>query len=278
VIKSRFEYHAPLSLDDAAALLPSLEGEVSIISGGTWVVPEMTHGIRSPRHVIDLRRAGLGGIRRDNGSVVVGTTATYADVRQADAAPLELQTMAHGITGGAQVHNQGTIGGSACYANPASDAPGALVGLDATFRLARGERRRELPAAEFFTGSFATVLENGELLTEIVIPAASAGVRGGYYKFKHCESSWPIATAFCRIDAEGAVTRLVLGGVSTVPVIVGNAVGAADGEAVEAAVRATAFEPWGDVLADGGYRTRIAPVVAKRAFLAAADDKEADEA
>jgi CO/xanthine dehydrogenase FAD-binding subunit len=271
VIKSRFDYHAPPSRDEAAALLSSLEGELSIISGGTWVVPEMTHGVRSPRHVVDLRRAGLGDIRRENGSVVIGTTATYADVLRTDAAPAVLQAMARGVTGGAQVHNQGTIGGSACYANPASDAPGALAGLDATFRLARGERTRELAAADFFTGGFRTALEEGELLTEIVIPATSDGARGGYYKFKHCESSWPIATAMCTVDAGGAVTRLVLGGVSPVPVHVADTAGATDGEAVEAAVRATAFEPWADVLADGGYRTRIAPVVAKRAFLAAVE-------
>ena len=56
-------------------------------------------------------------------------TATYADVLRSAGVPSVLVVMARGVTGGGQVHNQGTIGGSFCYANPASDAPGALVGL-----------------------------------------------------------------------------------------------------------------------------------------------------
>jgi carbon-monoxide dehydrogenase medium subunit len=269
MIKGSFEYHAPVSLDEAAELISSLEGETSVISGGTWVVPEMTHGVRTPKHVVDLRRAGLGGVTRENGSLVIGTTATYADVLDADGAveAEALETMAAGVTGGAQIHNQGTLGGSACYANPGSDVPGALVGLDATLRLARGDTRRDLSAAEFFEDGFRTALEPGELLTAIVVPVTSA--RSGYYKFKLSESSWPIATACCVVDADGSVTRLALGGVSPTPVLVEAAVGAADPDAVSETVYDTEFQPWSDALAAGSYRKMIAHVVARRAYLAA---------
>jgi CO/xanthine dehydrogenase FAD-binding subunit len=271
MIKGAFEYHAPASLHEAAELVASLDGGAAVISGGTWVVPEMTHGVRAPRHVVDLRRAGLGGIRRENGSLVIGTTATYAEVLGSVGfvdSPA-LTTMAEGVTGGAQVHNQGTLGGSACYANPGSDVPGALVGLDATLRLTRGGVRRDVAAADFFTGGFSTALEPGELLAEIVVPALPASGRSGYYKFKLCESSWPIATACCSVAADGSVFRLALGGVSPSPVVVADAAGATDGDAVAAAVRDADFEPWSDALADGSYRGKIAHVVAKRAYLAA---------
>ncbi len=270
MIKGSFEYHAPSTLDEAVELVGSLDGETSVISGGTWVVPEMTHGTRTPRHVVDLRRAGAGAVGASNGSLVVGTTATYADVLDADVGLGALRTMVEGVTGGPQVHNQGTLGGSACYANPASDVPGALVGLDATLRLARRGGRRELSAEEFFVGAFSTALEPGELLAEIVIPTLPAGAAAGYYKFKLCESSWPIATACCTVGADGSVSRLALGGVSATPVLVPEAVGAADADAVERAVRALDFEPWADALADGSYRRKIAHVVARRAYLAAA--------
>jgi CO/xanthine dehydrogenase FAD-binding subunit len=269
VIQRHFEYHAPTSIDEAVDLVASVADEAAVISGGTWVVPEMTHGVRLPRRVVDLRRAGLGTIRRDNGSVVIGTTVTYADVLASAQAPTVLRAMAVGVTGGAQVHNQGTLGGSACYANPASDVPGALVGLGATLRLARAGGARDVAAGDFFVGDFETVLEPGELLTEIVVPAQSDEERTGYYKFKHCESSWPIATACCTVDRDGGVARLVLGGVSAAPVVVDQAVGATSEEAVATAVSGTEFEPWNDVLAEGWYRRRIAGVVAKRAYLAA---------
>jgi aerobic carbon-monoxide dehydrogenase medium subunit len=271
MIKEAFEYHSPASLEEAAGLVSSLEGETSVISGGTWVVPEMTHGVRRPKHVVDLRRAGLEGVASENGSLVIGTTATYADVLNADAVAAvdALRTMVVGVTGGAQIHNQGTLGGSACYANPGSDVPGALVGLDATLRLARGEARRDVPAADFFADSFRTALEAGELLTAIVVPAPAGGTRTGYYKFKLSESSWPIATACCAVDADGSVLRLALGAVAPTPVVVTGAVGATDADAVAAAVAGTEFDPWSDALADGSYRRKIADVVARRAYLAA---------
>ena len=272
MIRGAFEYHAPTSADEAAGLVSSLEGETAVISGGTWVVPEMTHGVRTPKHVVDLRKAGLAGVARENGSLVIGTTATYADVLGADAAAgfEALETMAVGVTGGAQIHNQGTLGGSACYANPGSDVPALLVGLDATLRLVRGDSRREVPAADFFQAGFRTALEPGELLAALVLPVPPDDARSGYYKFKLSESSWPIATACCLTDAAGAVTRLALGGVSPTPVVAAAAVGATDADAVAAAVGATEFEPWTDALADGSYRKKIAHVVARRAYLAAA--------
>jgi carbon-monoxide dehydrogenase medium subunit len=269
VIQRHFAYHAPGSLDEAVGLLASLADESAVISGGTWVVPEMTHGVRSPRHVVDLRRAGLGTIRRENGSVVIGTTVTYADVLASPEAPPALHAMAAGVTGGAQVHNQGTLGGSACYANPASDVPGVLVGLGATLRLARPSGARDVAARDFFFGGFETVLEPGELLAEIVVPARPDHERTGYYKFKHCESSWPIATACCTVDQDGAVAKLVLGGVSATPIVLEEAGGTSSEEDLERAVAGADFEPWADVLAEGWYRRRIAGVVAKRAYLAA---------
>src|SRR5438034_798571 len=121
--------------------------------------------------------------------------------------------MAIGITGGGQIQNRGTVGGSACYAFPSSDVPAALVALGATLRLASAGGRREAAAADFFTGAFGADVRPGEVLAEIRIPAPPAGARQGYYKFKLCESSWPIATAACVLGGDGAST-LALGGVS----------------------------------------------------------------
>jgi CO/xanthine dehydrogenase FAD-binding subunit len=273
MIKGAFDYHTPASLEEAASALASVDGEVSVISGGTWVVPEMTHGVRRPRAVVDLRRAGLGTVRRDNGAVAIGTTVTYSGLLAAPDGPAVLKVMASGVTGGKQVHNQGTLGGSACYANPSSDVPAALVGVDATLRLVRDGGSREIAAADFFRGSFKTALEPGELLSEILVPAEPQG-RFGYYKFKFSESSWPIATATCLVGSDGRVARLSLGGVSTTPVLVSAATGAGEAGDVAAAVAATEFEPWTDGLADGGYRRRIAGVIAGRAFAAATRDGE----
>ena len=72
MITRRFAYHAPHNIDQAIALLDQANGDAEILGGGTWVVPEMTHGQRQPAHVIDLRNAGLAGVEADVGGIKIG--------------------------------------------------------------------------------------------------------------------------------------------------------------------------------------------------------------
>lgn len=283
MIKRRFSYQAPSSIDEAIGALAEAGSDAEIVGGGTWVVPEMTHGDRNPGVVIDLRSAGLAGVSESNGGLSVGAMTTYAEL--ADSKLVQeraggLAAMAAGITGGAQVRYQGTIGGSACYATPSSDAPGALVGLGATLQLRSGSGTREVDAADFFKGAREGDLQAGEVLEAIAIPAPPENARFGHYKLKLVESSWPIATATCIIgvDGSGSVSsaRLAVGGVNTTPYLVdvSGLVGSAlDDEAAASVVettRAGATDPYSDVLASGEYRQQVSGVVAKRALLAAA--------
>lgn len=283
MISRLFDYHAPRGLDQVMALLDKVNGDAEIVGGGTWVVPEMTHGARKPAHVIDLRHAGLADIEADVGGLKIGAMATYSSLHSnplvAERAAL-LATMAGGITGGAQLRNQATIGGSVCYATPSSDAPGALVGLDARMRLASAEGVREVDAEAFFHGPLEADLRAGEILTEIVLPEPPANPRWGYYKLKLVESSWPIATAACvlGLDEAGSITsaRLAVGGVNTKPYVVdtssiiGKTIDADAAAAVAQAAQERATDPYTDVLASGEYRQQVCGVVAKRALLAAA--------
>jgi CO/xanthine dehydrogenase FAD-binding subunit len=284
MIGQRFEYHAPKGIKTAAKLLEAADGQANVIAGGTWVVPELTHGIRTPAHIIDLRQAKLSGIKRvTGGGLRVGATTTYSELLGSPLVARRaalLHAMSVGVTGGAQVRNQGTIGGSACYATPSSDAPGVLVALDASLKLADANGTRDVSAARFFKGAFESELGTGELLTEIAIPAQPENARFGYYKLKFCESSWPIAIGACVLgmNDDGTVqsARLVVGGVNTKPYVVdtsaliGSAVTRDLADEVAERARQAASDPYTDVLADGAYRQQIAGVVAKRALLDAA--------
>ena len=282
MIKRRFTYHAPSSIDEAVAAVADVGSDAEIVGGGTWVVPEMTHGTRNPGAVIDLRNAGLAGASESNGGLSVGAMTTYDElassalVRERAGA---LAAMAAGITGGAQVRYQGTVGGSACYATPSSDAPGALVGLGATMRLRSSSGTRDVGASDFFKGAFESDVNDGEVLEAITLPAPPENARFGHYKLKLVESSWPIATATCVIgvDSGGSVTsaRLAVGGVNTTPYLVdvsslvGGSLDADAAASVVETARAGATDPYSDVLASGEYRQQVSGVVAKRALLAA---------
>jgi carbon-monoxide dehydrogenase medium subunit len=281
VIRHRFTYEAPTDADEAVALLAAAPETTTVLSGGTWVVPELTRGQRRTGTIVDLRRAGLDHVRAAaDGGLLIGAATTYATLAADPLVALRAPLLAHlaaGITGGAQLRNVATIGGSACYASPSSDVPGALVALAATLRVRGAGGRREVAAAAFFRGAFVADAGPSELLTDIAIPAPSSGSWWGYRKLKLCGSSWPIATAACVAhaaqDGRPAGLRLVLGGVGAVPLSVHVDGLAAPGSvaraellaAVRAATADAVVEPYADDLADGDYRRRVAPVLATRA-------------
>jgi CO/xanthine dehydrogenase FAD-binding subunit len=277
VIATEFSYAAPASLAEAVELLAADPGGTRLIGGGTWLVPELNRGVSAPRQVIDLRRAGLGEIRAGNGTIHVGATCSYAALAGsdvvADSLPL-LRTMAEGITGGRQIQNQGTIGGSVAAARPQSDAPATVVALGATAIVAGPGGERRVPARDLFAGAMQTTLDDGEILVGFDIPAAP-DASWGYHKLKRAAGSWPIATAAALIGPASA--SLVLGGVAATPLVVDIddllAGAALDDERIAlAADRAgdAVIEPWADELAPGEYRAAVAAPVARRALRMAA--------
>ena len=149
VIPTRFAYEAPGSAEDGVAILDGA-AEPRVLAGGTWVVPELGSGVSRPDVVVDLRRAGLGTITEGEGTVMVGATATYADLIGSalvrERLPL-LHEMAGGITGGWAIRGQGTIGGSLVAARPQSDVPAVLVALGAVAHVASADGGRAVPVA-----------------------------------------------------------------------------------------------------------------------------------
>ncbi len=280
-------YHAPSSAAQACALLAEHEA-AAVLGGGTMLLPALRRGELSHPHLIDLRRAGLSGVSASSaGMVRVGAMTTYADLDRSSGAltgrAAVLATAARGITGGAQLRNQATVGGSACYANPASDMPGCLVGAGARVMIHGRAGEREVAADEFFLGAFRTALQPADLVTGFLLPTDP--VRIGYYKLKLAEGSWPIATATAVLGPAGhpasypasrqagPQTRatVTLGGVAVRPVRVDiSGMLTKDGRVTSASaftelIHAAVDQPWGDELAPGSYRRQVAPVVARRA-------------
>ncbi len=255
----------PRDVDEVTAALAG--GDALVIGGGTMVVPDLTHGRFRPGGVVDLSRAGFGHLTHEGGAWVLGSMLTYTELERS-AVPL-LSEVARGITGGPQIRNRGTVGGSASYANPSSDVPACLVALGARLRLARAGGAREVAAAEFFLGAFRTARGPDEVLTSVTVSDVDGPT--GYVKFKLVEGSWPIVTA-ATVAGPDAL-RVVLGGAAAVPVAVGldpPSAGTNDPawRGYVASVVAQGIDEagggWDDVLSPGGYRRRIAPVIAAR--------------
>lgn len=118
------------------------------------------------------------------------------------------------------------FGGEICFIVHPSDTAPALVALEATFRISGPKGQRSVPAGKFFVlpGQDHTrenVLQAGEIITEVILPAPLPGGRGGYFKARS-RATWDFALAgvASSLQLEGDAVkraRLVLSGVAPAP-------------------------------------------------------------
>src|SRR2546430_1600469 len=80
-----FEYHAPESVGDVCALLGEHGDDAKVLAGGQSLVPILALRLSRFDHLVDVNRvAGLAGVTRANGTLVVGAT-TRQRVMERDA-------------------------------------------------------------------------------------------------------------------------------------------------------------------------------------------------
>ncbi len=272
MIRTRLTYHSPSRLADAVELLSEYAADAAVVGGGTMLIPRMTRAEVTVTHVVDPRGLGLDAISVHQGHVELGARVTYTDLLRSEPLRKVLSLFPHvaaGITGGEQIRNQGTIGGSACFANPASDIPACLVAVNARMRVEGSNGTRDIDAQDFFLDAFRSAVRPDEILTSIVVPRRR--LRVGYCKLKLGESSWPIATAVALVDATARDASVTLGGVQRRPLRIDlgpllDSEGKVMLGEIEVFVRARVTEPWQDVLAPGEYRHHVSGVVARRAL------------
>lgn len=274
---SRARYFAPESVAEAVGIRSA--APVEPVAGGTIALAVDHRSIHSDRAVMDLSRLGIDGYERRGDVVHLGAMGTYRtilDRTELGAAVPLLPRMASGVTGGPQLRNRATFGGSVCFANPASEAPACSVALDATMVVASPGGDRRVAAIDFFRGPFDSVVGPDELLVTIEIPVSQAVLSAGYLKLKISESSWPLATAAAVVTETG--TRLAVGAVAGVPLLI--ELPADPRDVAEADVREQVARSgqdagwWGDELASASYRSRVAHAVAWRALRQAVDELE----
>lgn len=118
------------------------------------------------------------------------------------------------------------LGAGHCIAAHASDLAVALVALDAAVELQGRSGRRAMPLDDFYrlpgdTPHIATVLEPGELITAITVPASAAARRSHYLKVRDRASfEFALVSAAVALDLDGPrirQARVALGGVGTKP-------------------------------------------------------------
>jgi NADPH-dependent glutamate synthase beta subunit-like oxidoreductase len=108
-----------------------------------------------------------------------------------------------------------------CVSVNASDTGVALEALNARVKIVGARGTRTIPVAEFF-GSFPNALEEGDILTEIQVPAPCEGARQTFVKFRLREAiDFALVSAASVITEEDGIchdARIVLGAIAPRPV------------------------------------------------------------
>jgi xanthine dehydrogenase small subunit len=162
----------PTTLTDAYALLAT--GPWRPIAGGTDVMVELAGDVSAAdKGLLDLTGIEeLRGIRADDDRLVVGATATFADLRRSDLVAVHLPALAQMASafGATQLQNMATLGGNVVNASPAGDSLPLVVAAQAVLVAGGPDGERSIPAASFFTGYRRTALQPGELLLRMEFP------------------------------------------------------------------------------------------------------------
>jgi aerobic carbon-monoxide dehydrogenase medium subunit len=217
-----FSVHRPRSVQEASRLLIDLGDEAAVYCGGTELLLAMKLGLADYAHLVDLKRvAGLGGIARNDGSLRIGAATTHHEVESS----LEVRSWCPAMAAmssqvaNLRVRSVGTLGGNLCFADPHSDPATFLIAAGASMLCQQANDTRHIPATRFVTGPYQTLLEPGELLVAVELPALPDGTGLAHARMKLHERPVVTVAAMVRLT-RGAVSdaRLAVGSVGVVPV------------------------------------------------------------
>ena len=269
-------FHQAATAQDAVALLAK-SNDGKILAGGQTLIPTMKQRLAAPSDLIDLsqvsalrgvtitKRKKMGIMKAEGGeTITIGAMTTHSEV----AGDVELMKVCPVICGLAgnigdpAVRHRGTIGGSVANNDPAADYPAALLALGATIHT----NTREIAAADYFTGMFATALTDDEIITAVSFQAPAVG---GYGKFPNPASRYAMAGVFVAKSVEGEVRVAVTGaGDNGVYRHAGlEAALSADWSAASVdAVEVSADGLMSDLHGNATYRANLIKVMTKRAL------------
>lgn len=224
---------------------------VTVLAGGTIVMPELTHGRLKPDKVLMLARSGLDKIERAGGTVTIGAACSVAALQDLDE---PLATAARHVADG-EVRAQATVGGNLC-AVPSADAPrgdlqAPLIVLAGRVRsIGKGGERSEL-VEDFLAGG-----ADGRLVLDVAYDEGDRKTAYAAVWRPHTHHYSILAVAGARVDDE---LRIAVTGAAPHAVrltAVENS-GSADDALAE-------VEPADDALASAWYRKTVLPTLVSR--------------
>jgi aerobic carbon-monoxide dehydrogenase medium subunit len=196
-VPSHVEYEKATSLNHALTLLARSGPEARAVAGGHSLIPMMKLRLAQPEVLIDINAlTELSYIRIESGELRIGAMTRHADLLSSAVTGEQFAIFhdAERVIADPIVRNWGTIGGSLCQADPSEDLSAVFAAVRATAVIQGLTGTRTVPVREFHEGPYETVVDSGELLTELRVPVR-AGAGSAYEKVERRVGDWSVAAA-----------------------------------------------------------------------------------
>lgn len=223
-----FNYLAAKTLDEALDLLcKHKDDDYRIIAGGQSLNTAMKHRLLTPEYILDIKGvADLDYVRFDEKEgLKIGALATHRSVELSPVVREKyevLREMEENVAS-IETRNWGTLMGDLCNADPAVDPAPPLIALDAEITVSAKGEERTVPAEEFAVDFFETVVQPGEMATEIRVPPLPPNTGVHFMKYSQIHGDYALASASVLITLDAAKeqcvnARIGLGGVGVTPI------------------------------------------------------------
>ena len=242
------DFATPKTISEAVELLASKGDRARLMAGGTDLIVQLRGGRHSLDLVVDgkqIPELNEMSYSAQNGLVLgaaVPCYRLYADATISAAYPGLMDSAT--LIGGIQIQGRATVGGNICNAAPSGDSIPAVIVLGGVCHIAGPNGTREIATEDFCTGPGRNVLETGEILVSVHIPAPQAHSGASYLRFIP-RNEMDIAVAGVGssvvLDASGqnfVSARISLASVAPIPVFAKEAADSLAGKPVsEAAIQ-----------------------------------------
>jgi carbon-monoxide dehydrogenase medium subunit len=272
----RFNYCAPATIEEAAAIVSERGSGAKILAGGTDLISMMKLGLVTPESIVSLNRIeGLDYIQEQNGVIKIGALTTISQILASDLIKERCFSLYETSLGFAtpQVRNMATIGGNICRSSPCANTPPSLMTLGAEVTLVGKKGDRTISLEDFITGPGENVLD-GEILKETIIPIPDE--KSGAAFMQLTRNSADLAKINCAVkitinDGRCEEIRIVLGSVSNRPVRVNAVEQLIKGQEISAELLEKASKaavedifPITDARSSAEYRRHVSRVLVSR--------------
>jgi len=179
-----FDYIKPSNVADAVSALKEHENTF-LFAGGTDLLAGMKNNILKPQYIIDLK--GIPSINsfeyKDGWNFGALTTVRDIEISETLQKNMPFLCQAASCLGSIQIRNRATLGGNLCNASPAADMSTIFLAMDSKIKIISVDNERVVELDKFFTGPNSTILNRGEMLTEITVSKDIERFKGVYIKF-----------------------------------------------------------------------------------------------